>query len=256
MSSVEIVDVINQLRPTGKAEMMHNDFMKKVREHPGISAGNFSSTYLDRQGKERPCYYLPKREAELMVMSESLEVQTQVYDRLAELEAAAVPKLPQSYAQALMELALTVQRTEALELENKAKATQIAQQTALIETQKPKVEFVEKYVETDGALNFRTVAKLLGAKEVDFRNFLADNKIRHRQGTKWTHYTKYGDGLGNAGYFTLKTGVSTTGEAYSYSYFTPKGVEWITRKWNERNNKAPALTRKPTTVPNYTSYNT
>lgn len=159
-------------------------------------------------------------------------------------EVAPPSSLP-SYPDALRQLAATLER-------NEQQAVQIAQQTTLIEHQKPAVEFVEKYVETDGALNFRTVAKLLGAKEADFRNFLADNKIRHRQGTKWTHYTKYGDGLGNAGYFTLKTGVTGSGEAYSYSYFTPKGVEWITRKWNERK---PVLTRKATSTPNYTSYN-
>jgi len=106
MSSVEIVEVINAMRGPGKAELRHADFMEKVRTHPGISERNFSFTYFDPNGQERPCYYLPKREAELMVMSESLEVQTKVYDRLTELEAAVVPKLPQTYAQALMELAL------------------------------------------------------------------------------------------------------------------------------------------------------
>jgi phage antirepressor YoqD-like protein len=249
MSSVEIVEVINQLRPAGKAELLHKNFMEKVRSHPGIDGLNFKHYYVGGNGKINPCYYLPKREAELMVMSESLEVQTKVYDRLTELEqqvATQTFKLPQTYAEALLELAANVQRTEALQLENAQKAVQIEQQTMLIETQKPSVEFVEKYVETDGALSFRTVAKLLGAKEADFRNFLADNKIRHRQGTKWTHYTKYGEGLGNAGYFTLKTGVSaSSGESYSQSYFTPKGVEWITRKWNERKI---ILTRKASPV--------
>lgn len=84
MCSVEIMDVINALRGPCKAEMMHNDFMKKVRLHPGIEEGKFSSYYSGGNGKQEPCYYLPKREAELMVMSESLEVQTKVYDRLTE----------------------------------------------------------------------------------------------------------------------------------------------------------------------------
>lgn len=163
-------------------------------------------------------------------------------------EVAPVSALP-SYPDALRQLAATLER-------NTQQAIQIEQQTTLIETQKPSVAFVEKYVETDGALNFRAVAKLLGAKEADFRNFLADKKYRHRSGKVWTHYTKYGEGLGNAGYFTLKTGVTTDGSAYSYSYFTPKGVEWITRKWNERNSKPPVLTRKARCEPNYTSYNT
>jgi hypothetical protein len=48
-----------------------------------------------------------------MVMSESLEVQTKVYDRLTEVEAKVVAfRLPQSYAEALLELATTVQKTE------------------------------------------------------------------------------------------------------------------------------------------------
>jgi len=162
------------------------------------------------------------------------------------LQEVAAPSALPSYPDALRQLAATIER-------NEQQAVQIQQQTMLIETQKPAVDFVEKYVETDGALNFRTVAKLIGAKEADFRNFLYDNKIRFLEGRRWTHYKKYGEGLGNAGYFKLKTGLTSTGEAYSYSYFTPKGVEWITRKWNERK---PVLTRKPSLPPAYTSYNT
>lgn len=101
----EIVEVINPLRGPDKAELRHDTFMEKMRKYPGINGPNFRGVYLRRNGESRPCYYLPKREAELMVMSESLEVQTKVYDRLTELEAAVVPKLPQTYAQALMELA-------------------------------------------------------------------------------------------------------------------------------------------------------
>lgn len=104
MSSVEIVEVINAMREPGRAELRHDDFMRKLLGHPGISARNFSGTYFDTQNKERPCYYLPKREAELMVMSESLAVQTKVYDRLVDLEAkAAAPvvlAMPTSYLDA------------------------------------------------------------------------------------------------------------------------------------------------------------
>ncbi len=253
MSSVEIVEVINAMRGPGKAELRHDHFMEKLRGHPGINHPNFRGVYFDPKGEQRPCYYLPKREAELMVMSESLEVQTKVYDRLTELEAAVVPKLPQSYAEALMELALNVQRTEALQLENAAKATQIEQQTMLIEHQKPAVDFVEDYVKADGSIGFRTMAKLLGAPEPEFRNFLYDNKYRFKEAGKWTHIKKWGDQLGGAGYFTVKTGKTAQGFAFAASYFTPKGVEFFTRKWKERKI---VLTRKPTSIPDYTSYNT
>jgi hypothetical protein len=75
---VEIVDVINAMRTTGKPILRHDNFMAKVAGHPGINGLNFQGVYSDAKGETRPCYYLPKREAELMVMSESLDVQTKV----------------------------------------------------------------------------------------------------------------------------------------------------------------------------------
>lgn len=116
MSSVEIVEVINAMREPGKAELLHFNFVQKLILHPGISHLNFQGTYFDPQNKERPCYYLPKREAELMVMSESLAVQTKVYDRLADLETkAAAPvalALPTTYLDALKQLVASVEVNE------------------------------------------------------------------------------------------------------------------------------------------------
>jgi phage antirepressor YoqD-like protein/phage anti-repressor protein len=254
MSSVEIVEVINQLRPTGKAELRHDDFMVKIRSHPGIEARNFSGYYVGGNGKTNPCYYLPKREAELMVMSESLEVQTKVYDRLTELEhqvANTTFKLPQTYAEALLELAANVQRTEALQLENAQKAVQIEQQTMLIETQKPSVEFVDKYVDGQELKPFRVVAKLLGANEREFRNFLVDNGYNRRLNGKWVHTDRYGPK--GMKLFDMKTSVNAEGVTFEQSRFTAKGVVVISQRWNERK---PVLTRKPPAIPTYTSYNT
>lgn len=89
MSSVELVDVINSMREPGSAELRHDHFMAKIDKHPGIDGPKFRGIYRDSLNREKPCYHLPKREAELMVMSESLEVQTKVLDRLIELEGAA-----------------------------------------------------------------------------------------------------------------------------------------------------------------------
>lgn len=92
MSSLEIVDVINEERkaeaaPGGFSVLRHDNFMAKIEKHPGIQSPKFLGDYKDEKGRTYPCYYLPKREAELMVMSESLKVQTRVYDRLAAIEA-------------------------------------------------------------------------------------------------------------------------------------------------------------------------
>jgi hypothetical protein len=93
MSSVELVELINSMREPGKAELRHDNFMTKIERHPGIHSPKFLGEYKDSTGRRLKCYYLPKRECELMVMSESLEVQTKVYDRLAALEVGTAPKL-------------------------------------------------------------------------------------------------------------------------------------------------------------------
>ena len=90
MSSLELVEIINSLRGEDRAELRHDNFMKKIESHPGIDSPKFLGQYKDSTGRTLKCYNLPKRECELMVMSESLEVQTKVYDRMTALEAAVV----------------------------------------------------------------------------------------------------------------------------------------------------------------------
>lgn len=90
MSSIELVQVINDLRKVGKPELRHDNFMAKIEKHPGITSPKFLG-HVPVPGpngsmRESKCYNLPKRECTLMVMSESLEVQTRVLDRMIELE--------------------------------------------------------------------------------------------------------------------------------------------------------------------------
>jgi len=105
-------------------------------------------------------------------------------------------------------------------------AEQIEQQQALIEQQKPAVEFVDKYVEATGSKGFREVCKLLKANENDFRDFLTKHKIMYRLGGKMVPHSRHMD----AGRFEIKTGVS--GEhAFSQTRFTPKGIQWVAGLW-------------------------
>lgn len=87
ISSIDLVALINEMREEGQAEVAHSDFMKKIVKVLGDSvAGKFSGYYKALNGKKNPCYNLPKREAELMVMSESYKIQAAVYDRMVALE--------------------------------------------------------------------------------------------------------------------------------------------------------------------------
>ena len=127
MLSTEIVKLINDNREEGAAELAHSDFLKKVVKVLGESgAGIFSATYRDVQNKERPCYALPKRETNLMVMSESYKVQAAVYDKMVEFESQAKPLSQlEILAQSVLALVDMDRRQTALEIEVKTLAAKI-----------------------------------------------------------------------------------------------------------------------------------
>lgn len=99
MSSIEMVDYINADRkkkayseglefPCKEFRMLkHNDFLKKVPKVLGENqSGKFFSDYIDGKGRAYPCYRFPKREACLMAMSYSYELQAKIYDYMEELD--------------------------------------------------------------------------------------------------------------------------------------------------------------------------
>ena len=131
MTSLELVDFINSERKKdaeragvafpskGFAKLEHADFMKKVPEVLGANAGNFSGIYRDTRNREQDCYDFPKREACLMAMSYSYDLQAKVFDKMTALEAqqsAPVAALP-NYAEALRQLADKLEENQALAIE-------------------------------------------------------------------------------------------------------------------------------------------
>lgn len=228
MTSLELVMLINNHRKTqaykaarifpskGFAQLEHSDFMKKVIEVLGEGSRNFSDTYIHQQnGQTYPSYRFPKREACLMAMSYSYELQAAVFDRMTELEVIPAPALPKSFADALR---LAADQQEQIE--------QQAQQLAIAA---PKVEFVDKYVEATGLKGFREVCKLLKAGERKFADFLTGEKIMYRLAGNLTPYANHID----AGRFEVKTGSGENGHAFNTSKFTPKGVAYVAGLWNK-----------------------
>ena len=79
MLSTEIVKIINDMREEGAAVLRHTTFMEKVVKVLGEKdVQKFLHISKDAYGREKPCYALPKREANLMVMSESYKVQAAI----------------------------------------------------------------------------------------------------------------------------------------------------------------------------------
>ena len=97
MTSPEIVDFINAHRQAVATiekpyvELHHRSFMSKVPQVLGVkdAAKFIASSFYQGNGSaklERQIYVFPKREACLMAMSYSYELQAQVFDRMTAME--------------------------------------------------------------------------------------------------------------------------------------------------------------------------
>lgn len=229
MTSLELVDFINEQRAPGEPELRHDHFMTKV---PKVLGENYAPKFLGTQvygnNNTRSIYSLPKREACLMAMSYSYELQAKVFDRMTELEAGQPTKLPQTMSQALR---LAAEQAEILE-----------QQQAQLALAAPKVEFVDRYVQADtGSMGLRQVCKLLMAKQTDFTAFLLSRGLMYRT-TPQSPLTPRAEHVHN-GRFETKTGTADHGDnshAYVQYKFTAKGVEWIAGLWGQHKAKQQA----------------
>ncbi len=89
MSSLEMVEYINSQRKEGEAELQHKHFLDKVPLVLGEGYAEFSATYQHPQNKQiYPMFRFPKREACLMAMSYSYDLQAKVFDKMTALENA------------------------------------------------------------------------------------------------------------------------------------------------------------------------
>ncbi|HIG7309900.1 TPA: phage antirepressor KilAC domain-containing protein [Klebsiella pneumoniae] len=179
----------------------------QIEEKP--TAGRTMSVYLFRGEKG-------KRDSIIVVAQLSPEFTARLVDRWNELEAAHHPVIPQSFSDALRLAADLQEQKEHLSRELALAA--------------PKVDFVDRYCTANGSMSFRQVAKLLQAKETEFRLFLIENDIMYRLGGTLTPMAQHID----AGRFEVKTGTSlTSNHAFSQARFTAKGVRWIGGLWTE-----------------------
>lgn len=173
---------------------------------------------FEHNGNTYEEYLLDKRSSVILVAQNCPEFTAAIVDRWQWLESQQAPKIPQTYAAALIEAGRL-----ALEVEKQAEQLAIAA---------PKVAFVDRYVASTGNKGFRQVAKLLKAKENSFRAFLSVNKILYQLGGEWVPYQCHID----AGRFEVSTGTANE-HAYNTARFTPKGVEWIAGLWAVHNLK-------------------
>lgn len=165
-----------------------------------------------QNGQQYREYRLDREHTECLITGYSAALRMRIIRRLRELEEGGA-QLPQTLPEALR-LAADMAEQNAL-LEHKV------QQDA------PKVAFVEHYVEAGGAKSLRETAKILNMPEKAMIDALLRDKVLFRQsGNLLPHALRQREGL-----FTVKTGTSDFGHAYTQTRVTPRGVEWIAQRY-------------------------
>lgn len=180
MTSLELVEFINSQRGEGEAVLAHSDFLKKVPVVLGETvAGNFSCNYKATNGKQNPMYRFPKREACLMAMSYSYDLQAKVFDRMTALEqkTALDPMKVLSDPAAMRGLLLTYTE-KVLTLESK------------VEELTPKAEALDRISTANGSMCVTNAAKALQVQPRRLFSWLQEHQWIYRRpgGSGWLAY--------------------------------------------------------------------
>lgn len=192
---------------TGKRQ----DNVKRVIEKLSVG-GVITFTQFEEKGNGRPLtvFTVNERDSYIVVAQLCPEYTAKLVDHWMATKNTK-PKLPQTFAEAL-QLA--------------------ADQAKQLELAAPKVAFVDRYVESTGNKTFREVCKLLQANERKFRAMLISEDVMYHLNGSWTVKAYYLDQV----YFNVHTG-EKNGHSYNTVKFTPRGVEWVSRKWSKFNER-------------------
>lgn len=196
----------------GEPPIRRNVFIARVEDE--LEGDHYKKVVVKNpNGTTSHSLMLTRDQCMIVSMRESKSVRRKVLQIIESLSTASPEtepafSIPQTYAEALRLAA--------------GQAEEIERQQVLIESAKPKVEFVDRYVEATGSKTFREVAKILDVTEKDFRAYLTEDKVCYRVNGCLMPYS---DRI-SAGYCEVKTG-ERNGHAWAQVRFTPKGITWI-----------------------------
>jgi phage antirepressor YoqD-like protein len=186
ISSLELVQFINNQREAGEAELRHDHFMVKVPKVLGEAAPKFLGTsfYVNGAGNKVPraIYTFPKREACLLAMSYSYDLQAKVFDRMTALEQQAKAFNPAGLTR--MDLIKIAMEAES---ERLVLADTVQSQQATIALQEPKVEALDRIATSDGSMCITNAGKALQCQP--------KRLFAHMQEGKWIYRRAGGSGF-------------------------------------------------------------
>ncbi|WP_323938682.1 phage regulatory protein/antirepressor Ant [Aeromonas hydrophila] len=208
MSSVEIAEL------TGKE---HKNVLADIRKMlVEIQSAEKSADYQDSMGRAQPCLMLDKDESLCLVAGYSAVLRMRIIRRWQELEAQQGPKVPRTYAEALLEAGRL--------------AMELDQAQATIAIQAPKAEFADRVAGADKGTLIGNFAKTvgLGPKQI----FAVPRELRILMSGGNRHNLPFQEYL-DRGYFTVaEKPYEVHGETRLgfQPLITGKGQQWLTKR--------------------------
>lgn len=205
MTSGEIAEL------TGKR---HDNVLRDIDSiASNLSESSNSVTYTGYNNKLQREWHLNKRDTLVVISGYNVALRARIIDRWEELEnKQRQPAINLHDPKQLLGL-LQNYAEENLKLQEK------------VQEAAPKVDFVEKYVDCDGLLGFREVAKLLKVTEVVLRDWLISKGAMYRLGGGWAF---------SSSFLNTKRGEHRTGtyrgKVRTSIKFTPKGFAYIAER--------------------------
>lgn len=206
MSSREIADLVESRHDSVKRTIERLQDKGLIQLTPMVEVKNHLGQVVTE-------YQLIKRDTYVVVAQLSPEFTARLVDRWQELENQQMPQIPQTLSEALRLAA--------------DQAEQIEKQNILLEQQRPKVEFVQRYVEVGTTKSLRETAKILRVPERAMIDCLVDDGLLFRQSGNLLPYQKYHA----KGLFDVKTGTTEHGHNYTQTRVTSKGIEYIASRY-------------------------
>ena len=206
MSSREIADLVESRHDSVKRTIERLQDKGLIQLTPMVEVKNHLGQVVTE-------YQLIKRDTYVVVAQLSPEFTARLVDRWQELENQQMPQIPQTLSEALRLAA--------------DQAEQIERQNLLLEQQRPKVEFVQRYVEAGTTKSLRETAKILRVPERAMIDCLVGDGLLFRQSGNLLPYQKYHV----KGLFDVKTGTTEYGHNYTQTRVTSKGIEYIASRY-------------------------
>ena len=224
MSSLEIADL------TGK---QHKDVIRDIRNMLNqleIHSAQFCAQYKDSTGRSLPMFNLPKDETLCLIAGYNVQVRMRVIKRWQELEEA-------NKSNGIFMPNFSDPVEVAIAWANEKRLSQMLEQK--IEEQKPKVEYVEKYVERNNTKNITATAKEIGISGRKLGEWLRKKDYAFKRTDKLVWKQQFID----EGYGVMKQTVKNEFDT-SQALFTAAGDLFIKTKYAEDGsenvtNKAP-----------------